>query len=80
MPTKAKNTIVVLPDNSRLEVSYFCTDKKLKESEKKSFTDLIVQLPDCHCAYTIDKKLLNNEAVLEALVQKTVINAKGHLC
>jgi hypothetical protein len=80
MQTRPKHTLVVLPNNSHVEVSYFCTDKKLKEKEKKNFIDLVVQLHDCHCTYKIDKTILKDTRLLEAIVQKTVINAKGHLC
>ncbi|MEO6454490.1 MAG: hypothetical protein ABIN97_10475 [Ginsengibacter sp.] len=80
MQTILKYTVVVLPDNTNLEVSYFCSDKKIMEKEKKSFTYLIVQLYDCHCSYKVNKELLKDDRLLEAIVQKTVINAKGHLC
>jgi len=80
MQTKPKHTVVVLPNETKVEVSYFCTDKKLKEKDKPGFIDLIVQLHDCHCIYKIKRILLNDAKMLESLVQKTVINAKGHLC
>lgn len=80
MQTRSKNTVVVLPDNTSLEVSYFCADTKLQENDKVRFTNLIVQLHDCHCSYKIEKTLLKNLSLLENLVHKTVINAKGHLC
>lgn len=80
MYIKPKYTVVILPNDAKVEVSYFCSDKKLKESEKKNYTDLIVQLHDCHCSYKIKRTLLKDPVSIEALVQKTVINAKGHLC
>ena len=80
MQTKPKETMVVLTYNSFLGVSYFCTDKKLKEEEKKNVIDLIVQLHDCHCSYKIDKALLRHPERIENIVHRTVINAKGHLC
>lgn len=80
MQTKLKHTIVILPDNSKHEVSYFYTDKKIKDKHKKNFIDLIVQLHDCHCSYKINTAILKDEGAIESLVQKIVINAKGHLC
>ena len=80
MKTKPQHTVVVIPNDSKLEVSYYCSDTKLKEKEKKNFTDLIIQLHDCHSSIKIPKSKVNDPGDLEALVQKTVINAKGHLC
>ena len=48
MQTKPRHTVVVIPNDKKLEVSYYCSDLKLKEKEKKDFTDLIIQLHDCH--------------------------------
>ncbi len=80
MQTKVKHTVVVIPNEEKLEVSYFCTDNKLKEKEKQKFTELIIQLHDCHCAKKIPKESLQDLKDIEALVQRTVINARGHLC
>ncbi len=80
MQTRPKHTVVVIPNNSKLEVSYYCSDKKLKEKEKKDFTDLIIQLHDCHSSIKIPKSKIKDENDLEAIVQKRVINARGHLC
>jgi hypothetical protein len=80
MQTRPRHTVVILPDNTSLEVSYFCTDIKLNEQDKVKFVDLVVQLHDCHCSYKIDKSIVNNTRSLENLIHKTVINAKGHLC
>ena len=80
MRTKPKHTIVVIPNEKKLEVSYYISDNKLKENEKKDYTDLIIQLHDCHSSIKIPKAKLKNEDDVEALVQKTVINARGHLC
>ena len=80
MKTKPQHTVVVIPNDSKLEVSYYCSDTKLKEKEKKNFTDLIIQLHDCHSSIKVPKSKVDDPEDLEALVQKTVINAKGHLC
>ncbi len=80
MQTRPRHTVVVIPNDKKLEVSYYCSDKKLKEKEKKEFIDLVIQLHDCHSSIKISKQKINNEDDLESLVQKTVINARGHLC
>lgn len=80
MRTKSRHTVVVIPNDRKLEVSYYCSDQKLKEKEKKSYTDLIIQLHDCHSAIKISKEKIKNSDEIEAIVQKTVINARGHLC
>ncbi len=53
MHTQQKHTVVVIPNENKLEVSYYCSDKKLKEKEKKNFTDLIIHLHNCHSAIII---------------------------
>ena len=80
MLTKSKETIVIIPNNNKVEVSFYCTDNQLTEKEKKKFIDLIIQLHDCHYEKKIPRSVINNNSEIEALVQKTVINAKGHLC
>ncbi len=80
MQTKPRHTVVVIPNDKKLEVSYYCSDLKLKEKEKKDFTDLIIQLHDCHASIKIPKAKIKDPDVVEAIVQKTVINARGHLC
>ena len=80
MHTKPKHTIVVIPNDRKLEVSYYCTDQKIKEKERKDFTDLVIQLQDCHSSIKISRSKINDPEVIEAIVQKTVINARGHLC
>lgn len=80
MQTKARHTIVTIPNDKRLEVSYYCSDRKVKEKEKKEFIDLIIQLHDCHSSIKIHRKKAENSEHVEAIVQKTVINARGHLC
>lgn len=80
MQTKPRHTVVVIPNEEKLEVSYYCTDKKIKEKEKKDYVDLVIQLHDCHSAIKIPKSKTKSIDELERVVQKTVINAKGHLC
>lgn len=80
MQTRPKQTIVVIPNDAKLEVSYFCTDNKLKEKEKEEYTELIIQLHDCHCSKKLLKSSVTNAKDLEHLVHNMVINAKGHLC
>ena len=74
------HTVVIIPNNKRLEISYYCSNAKLREKEKESLTDLIIQLHDCHSFVKIPRSKINNADAIEAIVQKTVINARGHLC
>jgi hypothetical protein len=80
MQTKSYSTVVVLPDNSNLEVIYYCMDTKLNETEKKNLTQLFIQLHDCICTLQIEKSICKNLSALENLVHNKVINTKGHLC
>lgn len=80
MFTKPKHTVVTIPNNKKLEVSYYTSDTKIMEKEKSEYTDLIIQLHDCHVSIKIDKKKIKDAAAIEAVVQKTIINARGHLC
>ena len=80
MHTKSHSTIVIMPDNSNLEVTYYCMDSKLNETEKKKLTQLFIQLHDCICTLKIEKSLCKEPDVLENLVHNKVINTKGHLC
>jgi len=80
MQTKSRHTVVTIPSDKRLEVTYYCSDVKLKEKERKNFTDLIIQLHDCHSSIKIPKLKAKNPHEVEAIVQKTIINARGHLC
>lgn len=77
MQTKPMHTVVVIPNNKKLDVSYYYSDMKLKEKEKNGFANLIIQLYDCHSAIKISKAKTKD---VEAIVQKTVINARGYLC
>lgn len=80
MPLKSYSTIVIMPDNSRLEVDYYCMDKKLSEEEKQSTTELFIQLHDCICTMKVEKTVCKDEQVLERIVHNKVLNTKGHLC
>ncbi len=80
MRTKPRHTVVVIPGDKKLEVSYYTSDLKLKEKDKKDFTDLVIQLHDCHSSVKIPRAKISDPHQVEALVQKTVINARGHLC
>lgn len=80
MQTKPRRTIVIIPNEKKLEVSYYCSDLKLKEKEKKDFTNLVMQLHDCHSSIKIPRTKIKDADDVEAIVQKTVINARGHLC
>ena len=80
MQPKSRNTIVLMPDDSHLEVIYYCTDGKLKEKEKEKLTQLFIQLHDCISTMKIEKSISKNKHELEHIVHAKVINAKGHLC
>lgn len=71
-------TVVIIPNNKKLEITYYCSDTKLKE--KENFTHLVMQLHDCHSFIKIARSKIDNAEAIEAIVQKTVINARGHLC
>lgn len=72
--------MVDMPDQSRLDVSYYYTDAKLPEDEKEKFTELVLQLHDCHYRKKVSKNLISKKSDVEHFVERTVINAKGHLC
>lgn len=80
MTTSTKHIMVDMPDQSRLDVSYYCSDAKLPANEKEKYTELILQLHDCHCRKKVTKAAVSKKSDVEHLVEKTVINAKGHLC
>jgi hypothetical protein len=80
METRTRNTIVLMPDDSLLEVSYYCSDARLNEKERAEITQLMIQLDDCLCAINIDRTFTTNKNTLERIVHNRVINAKGHLC
>ncbi len=80
METKTRNTIVLMPDDRLLEVSYYCSDSTLSENEKSAVTKLVIQMNDCTCSMKIDRSFSGNKNTLERIVQNKVILAKGHLC
>jgi hypothetical protein len=80
MPLQSYNTVVTLPNNSSHEVAYYCSNKKLSLEESKKSTQLFIQLHDCICILTIDKKICKDRNKLENIVHNKVINARGHLC
>ncbi|MGN6267596.1 MAG: hypothetical protein ACTHM5_18095 [Ginsengibacter sp.] len=73
-------TLVEMPDNTRLEVTYYCKDNNLKGDEKKKFTQLYIQLHDCICFMKIAKSVVNNAEEMERIVHNKVISERGHLC
>lgn len=79
MQTKQKHTIVVMPDNKKLDVSYYCSNGIAKNGNQ-SMVNLVIQLDDCHSSIKIPKTKVKDQNELESIVQKTVINARGHLC
>ncbi|HSV11623.1 MAG TPA: hypothetical protein VLI68_12670 [Hanamia sp.] len=80
METRTRNTIVFMPDDSLLEVSYYCSDAILNDDEKMAVTQLVIQLDDCICSLKIDRSFLRNKNTLEQMVHQKVINERGHLC
>ncbi len=80
MKTSPKHILVDMPDQTRLDVSYYCSDAKLPEDERDKYTELILQLHDCHCRKKVLKASVSKKNNVEHIVEKTVINAKGHLC
>ena len=80
METIERNTSVLMPNDTVLDVSYYCTDKKLEAGEKATLTHLVIQLHDCICLQKIERRLASDEAYLERAVHNKVINSRGHLC
>ena len=80
METKPRHTTVLMPDDSHLDVTYYCSDAKLKEKEKQQLTQLFIQLHDCISAIKIEKSTCKKKDELEHIVHNKVINEKGHLC
>lgn len=66
-----------MPDDGHLEVTYYCTDGKLKESEKEKLTQLFIQLHDCICTMKIEKSVCTKRNELEKIVHNKVINERG---
>ena len=80
METDNYMTLVEMPDQSRLEVIYYCKDDRLDKAEKAKFTQLFIQLHDCVCIMKIDKSVIKNFREIERIVHNKVINERGHLC
>lgn len=80
MQTRSKNIHVLLPDDSIREVSYYCSDSNLPEAETETFTKLFIQLDDCITSMKIERSICQNRKELEHIVQRKVINERGHLC
>lgn len=80
MPVKHYTTVVLMPDNSNLEVTYYCMNKSLSAKEKELQTQLFIQLHDCICTIKIEKSICNEPDALERIVHNKVVNTKGHLC
>ena len=80
MKEKSHNTVVFLSDDSSHEVTYYCSNKKVPVDERDHSTQLFIQLHDCICILTIDKKICNDPQSLETLVHNKEINTKAHLC
>ncbi len=80
MQTRSKNIHVLMPDERIIEVSYYCNDSKIPDSEIEKFTKLYIQLDDCICTLKIERSICRNKKELEHIVQKKVVNERGHLC
>lgn len=80
METKSQKIFDEMPDKKLLNVEYYCTDNSVNINEKKTFTELFIQLDDCICKMQIEKSLLNKDHEIERIVHNKVINARGHLC
>ena len=80
MQTKLNTILVGMPNDNRLEVTYYCTDSRLKENEKEKLTQLFIQLHDCICTMKIEKSISKKKDELERLVHNKVIHERGYLC
>lgn len=80
MQTKSNTTLVVMSNDSLLEVTYYCADFKLKENENEKLTQLFIQLHDCICTMKIEKSMSKKRNELERLIHNKVIYERGHLC
>lgn len=79
MHTKSNTTLVVMPNNNRIEATYYCADIKLKGYEKEKLTQLFIQLYDCICTMKIEKSISKKINDLERLVHNKVIHERGYL-
>ena len=75
MHTEPQHIQVLMPDDSLIDVSYYCMEPVFNHQAK-----LIIQLDDCICSLDIEESVCKNINTLESLVHNKVINTKGHLC
>ncbi len=80
MQTETNTTIVEKPNDSILEVTYYCADTRLNNREKEKLTRLFIQLHDCICSMKIEKSIISKSSEMERLVHNKVINERGYLC
>ena len=80
MVTRPRHIHVQMPNNKLLNVTYYCSDLKLEEKERKDHTQLYIQLDDCVCALKIEKLVCAQPEILEKIVHNKVIISRGHLC
>ena len=80
METRSNTTVVAMPDDKRLEVIYYCMDRRLEPKEKERQAQLFIQLYDCICVLKIRKAICDKPAQLERIVHNKVINTKGYIC
>ncbi len=80
MQTETNTTIVAMPNDSILEVTYYCADTRLNKGEKETPMQLFIQLRDCICTMNIEKSITRKSCELERLVHNKVIHEKGYLC
>jgi len=80
METDSFMTCVEMPDQSTLEVVYYCKDDKLKADEKAKFSQLFIQLHDCISIMKIEKSIIDDPCEMERIVHNKVIHERGHLC
>ena len=65
MQTNLERTIVVIPNDKKLEVSFYCSDQNLKNGEKKNFSDVIIQMDDCHTSVKIPRANASRRQLLD---------------
>lgn len=68
---------VLMPDDSILDVSYYC---KPGNQGNDNSVQLMIQLDDCVCSLQIERSMCKKAEMIETLVCNKVINTKGHLC
>jgi len=80
MQKQPERTVVVTPDNKKIEVSFYCNDINPLKGDKKEFSDVIIQMEDCHTSIKVPLDITVRRKLLEAAVQKKVINDLEYLC